>query len=63
LGVVLVAGLVVIPEIGQQSALADKGGAPNEHASDKARGHCSIGIFYYYEDSLLRCPFATENAA
>ena len=45
LDVVVVAGLVVIPEIEHYSALADPGGAPNEHASDKARGHCPIGIF------------------
>lgn len=32
----LVAGLVVIPEV-QQSALADKGGVPNSHASDTAK--------------------------
>jgi hypothetical protein len=37
LGVVLVAGLVVIPEIEQQAALADKGDVPNGHASSKAR--------------------------
>lgn len=35
LGVMLVAGLVVVSE---QSALANKGGIPNEHASSKAHG-------------------------
>jgi hypothetical protein len=40
LGLVLVAGLVIMPEIEQQAALADKGGIPNGHASDKARGKC-----------------------
>jgi hypothetical protein len=42
LGVMLVAGLVVIPEIEQQAALADKGGVPNVHASDKAFGRHGI---------------------
>jgi len=46
LGATLVAGLIAIPTIEQQHAAhADKGGAPNAHASDKARGHCAIGIF------------------
>jgi hypothetical protein len=46
LGATLVAGLIAIPTIEQQqTAYADKGGAPNAHASDKARGHSAIGIF------------------
>jgi hypothetical protein len=38
LGVMLVAGLVVIPEIEQQAALADKGGVPNTHAAGHGKG-------------------------
>jgi hypothetical protein len=39
LGALLVAGLVVVPVMMEhQQALADKGGIPNEHASDKASG-------------------------
>lgn len=44
-GVFLVARLIAIPAIEQQqSALADKGGYPNEHASSKARGHCGTCV-------------------
>jgi hypothetical protein len=39
LGIVLVAGLIAIPVL-EQSVQADKGGIPNGHASDKARGKC-----------------------
>jgi hypothetical protein len=37
LGVMLVAGLIAIPSMEQQQALADKGGIPNGHASDRAK--------------------------
>ena len=40
LGVVLVAGLVVIPEIEQQQlALADKGGIPHTGSNGRGRNH------------------------
>ena len=39
LGVMVAAALVVVPALLEhQQALADKGGIPNEHASDKASG-------------------------
>jgi len=34
----LIGGLIAIPAI-EQAVLADKGGVPNVHASDNARGH------------------------
>jgi hypothetical protein len=36
-GVFLIGGLIAIPAI-EQAVQADKGGIPNSHASDKARG-------------------------
>jgi len=42
LGIMLVAGIVAIPVLGQ-SVQADKGGIPNEHASSKAQGRGGSG--------------------
>jgi hypothetical protein len=42
LGVVLVAGLVIIPEIEQQAALADKGGIPNDNSAGHGRGRLHL---------------------
>lgn len=42
LGVMLAAGLVVIPEIEQQVALADNGGIPNDNSAGHGRGRLHL---------------------